>query len=234
MKRSDTTATIYKALAAFQRDVENVAATATNPAFKSRYTRLDTLLDAVRPAMAKHGLCVLQDTQGDGASVQVVTHIGHESGEWIESEPLVLRADKPTAQGQGSAITYGRRYQLSAMLGIADDKDDDGNAAEPARSAPAPAAKPKPQPAKAPAAKPKPQPAKAPEALPDGKITDDEYRHIIQAAVDQYGKDVAMGIIKDQMTKMGIATLRDLKQSDYQWFLAAVAGSGEQQALPCG
>lgn len=222
MKRSETTATIYKALAAFQRDVENVAATATNPAFKSRYARLDTLLDLVRPAMAKHGLCVLQDTQGDGASVQVVTHIGHESGEWIESEPLVLRADKPTAQGQGSAITYGRRYQLSAMLGIADDKDDDGNAAEPARAAPAPAAK------------PKPQPAKAPEAPPDGKITDDEYRHIIQAAVDQYGKDVAMGIIKDQMTKMGIATLRDLKQSDYQWFLAAVAGSGEQQALPWG
>ncbi len=29
----------------------------------------------------------------------------------------------------GSAITYGRRYSLSAMLGIVTEEDDDGNMA---------------------------------------------------------------------------------------------------------
>ena len=40
---------------------------------------------------------------------------------------MTLRADKATAQGAGSAITYARRYALSAMLGISSEDDDDGN-----------------------------------------------------------------------------------------------------------
>jgi hypothetical protein len=51
----------------------------------------------------------------------------HSSGEWIMQEGIVLKMDKQTAQGAGSAITYGRRYMLSAMLGIASEDDDDGN-----------------------------------------------------------------------------------------------------------
>lgn len=51
----------------------------------------------------------------------------HESGEWIEPEPLVLKAEKATAQGAGAAITYGRRYALSAVLGISSEDDDDGS-----------------------------------------------------------------------------------------------------------
>jgi hypothetical protein len=34
-----------------------------------------------------------------------------------------------TPQGHGSAITYLRRYALSAVLGLATEEDDDGNAA---------------------------------------------------------------------------------------------------------
>lgn len=54
----------------------------------------------------------------------------HNSGEWVETDPLTLKADKATAQGAGSAITYGRRYALAAALGLASDEDDDGNGAE--------------------------------------------------------------------------------------------------------
>jgi ERF superfamily len=39
-------------------------------------------------------------------------------------------------QGQGSAITYLRRYALSAVLGIATEDDDDGNAASSAKREP--------------------------------------------------------------------------------------------------
>jgi excinuclease UvrABC ATPase subunit len=40
-----------------------------------------------------------------------------------------LTPAKNDPQGQGSAITYMRRYALSAILGIATEEDDDGNAA---------------------------------------------------------------------------------------------------------
>ncbi len=43
---------------------------------------------------------------------------------------MIVRADKPTAQSFGSAVTYAKRYSLSMALGIGADKDDDGNKAE--------------------------------------------------------------------------------------------------------
>jgi hypothetical protein len=54
----------------------------------------------------------------------------HDSGEWLKATAELL-LDKATPQGQGSGITYMRRYALSAMLGIATEDDDDGQAAEP-------------------------------------------------------------------------------------------------------
>ena len=67
----------------------------------------------------------------------------HTSGEWIETDPLTLRAVKTDPQGAGSAVTYGRRYSLSAALGVAWDDDDDGNEASTPPKAKPKAAKPK-------------------------------------------------------------------------------------------
>ncbi len=127
MKKSESIKNIAKALAAFQAEVKNPANTETNPFFNSKYAPLNDILNLVRPLLSKHGLSVLQSPSGDGQNVTVTTLITHESGEWIESEPLTLKADKATAQGAGSAITYARRYALSAMLGISSEDDDDGN-----------------------------------------------------------------------------------------------------------
>ena len=55
----------------------------------------------------------------------------HSSGEWLELEPITLKMDKISAQGAGGAITYARRYSLSAALGIASEDDDDANGIEP-------------------------------------------------------------------------------------------------------
>ena len=49
----------------------------------------------------------------------------HSSGQWIRSK-VKLPLAKVDAQGVGSAITYGRRYGLSSMVGIA-QFDDDAN-----------------------------------------------------------------------------------------------------------
>ncbi|AEE91175.1 ERF family protein [Tepidanaerobacter acetatoxydans Re1] len=127
MQKSESIKNIAKALAAFQAEVKNPANTEENPFFNSKYAPLNDILNTVRPILSKHGLSVLQSPSGDGQNVTVTTLITHESGEWIESDPLTLKADKATAQGAGSAITYARRYALSAMLGISSEDDDDGN-----------------------------------------------------------------------------------------------------------
>ena len=112
------------------KEIKNPANTATNPFFKSKYAPLSDVLNAVRPILSKNGLSVLQSPSGDGEHIIVTTTLIHSSGEWIESPELVLKADKATAQGAGSAITYARRYALSAILGISSEDDDDGNEAE--------------------------------------------------------------------------------------------------------
>lgn len=127
MQTSESIKNIAKAMAQFQSEVKNPSNTANNPFFNSKYAPLSDVLNLVRPILTKHGLSVLQSPSGDGEFVTVTTLITHESGEWIESDPLTLKADKATAQGAGSAITYARRYALSAMLGISSEDDDDGN-----------------------------------------------------------------------------------------------------------
>jgi hypothetical protein len=114
----------------FQGEVKNPPKTADNPFFKSKYTTLDVLIDTAKPLLQKNGLSYLQSCSGDGSNIVVTTLLMHNSGEWIESDPLTLKADKATAQGAGSAITYARRYALAAALGLASDEDDDGNGAE--------------------------------------------------------------------------------------------------------
>lgn len=130
MKLSDSIANISKSLSLFQEEVQDPAKNSDNPFFKSKYVELDDLLQATRPVLAKHGLSVLQEpTSQDGQTVSIKTIILHLSGEWIEFEPLTLKAVKSDPQGIGSAITYGRRYSLSSILGVAWDADDDGNGA---------------------------------------------------------------------------------------------------------
>lgn len=127
MEKSESIKNLSISLAKFQEKVKNPANTAKNPFFKSKYAPLDEVLNTVRPILSECGLSIIQAPSGDGEYITVTTLLLHESGEWIEPEPLTLKADKATAQGAGSAITYARRYSLSAILGISSEDDDDGN-----------------------------------------------------------------------------------------------------------
>lgn len=131
MNKSETIIELSKALARFQGEVGNPKNTATNPFFKSKYAPLEEVLNTVRPILAKNGLSIIQAPSSEGEYISITTTLIHESGEWIEFAPLNLKTDKNTAQGAGSAITYARRYAISAILGIASEEDDDGNIAEP-------------------------------------------------------------------------------------------------------
>ena len=131
MNKSESITKLAAALAKFQGEIKNPNNTAVNPFFKSKYAPLEEVLNTVRPILSKHGLSILQSPISSEGMVGVNTILLHESGEWIEFTPVMLNMDKPTAQGAGSAITYARRYAISAILGINSEDDDDGNNAEP-------------------------------------------------------------------------------------------------------
>lgn len=137
MKSSESIKNIAKALVDFQSEVKDPRKEANNPFFKSKYVTLDALVDCVRPVLSKHGLAYIQSPSGDGQNISVTTLLIHESGEWIESDAFVMKAAKADPQGAGSAVTYGRRYSLQAVLGVTwCDEDDDGNACTFTKSAP--------------------------------------------------------------------------------------------------
>lgn len=116
---------IYKALSDFQAKCPLIKKDADNPFYKSKYAPLDTILPIITPILKEVGLVITQIPDGETLRT-IIANI--ESGETIEgSAKLIL--DKPTAQGQGSGITYMRRYALVSMLGLNTEEDDDGNKA---------------------------------------------------------------------------------------------------------
>lgn len=101
----------------------------TNSYYDSTYADLSSVWESCREILAKNGLCVIQGNSVGAANTLIVeTILIHESGQWVQSE-LCLPLSKADPQGVGSAMTYGRRYGLAAIVGIVADADDDGNAA---------------------------------------------------------------------------------------------------------
>jgi len=129
MKTSEQISELAAALAAAQGMMENAIMNRTNPHFKSRYADLAAIFDAARKPLSANGLAVVQ-TIGDGV---LHTRLLHTSGQWIASEHPLPMAGRP--QEIGSALTYARRYSLSALIGIAADEDDDATGAEKAHKA---------------------------------------------------------------------------------------------------
>ena len=120
---------LAKALAKAQSEIKGAATNAKNSFFKSGYADLHAVIDACMPHLNKHGLSVVQGNVPIDKHIMVTTTLLHESGQWIRSE-IKMPLKEPTAHGVGSACTYGRRYGLSAMVGVA-QFDDDGNANSP-------------------------------------------------------------------------------------------------------
>lgn len=123
MFQSEQVAKLFAALAQFQEEIRNPARVSTNPFFDSKYTSLDAMIEHCRPVLAKYGLAVTQLPDGH----QLTTILAHVSGEHMGSS-MDMIVDKKNMQGLGSAITYSRRYAYAAILGIASEDDDDGNA----------------------------------------------------------------------------------------------------------
>ena len=127
MRTSENINEIAAALAKAQGAIAGAVKDSTNPHFRSGFASLASVMDALREPFAAHGLSYVQPLSTAENAVVVTTRLMHSSGQWLE-ESLAVPLAKNDAQGLGSAATYGRRYTLSAMGGIA-QVDDDGNAA---------------------------------------------------------------------------------------------------------
>lgn len=125
MNKSETLAKLATALVKAQAEIKFAAKDSNNPFFKSKYADLPAVIDAVKPALNKHGLSFLQIVVETG----VETMILHESGEYISGITPVIVAKQNDPQALGSAITYAKRYGLQAIVGVPADVDDDGEAA---------------------------------------------------------------------------------------------------------
>lgn len=159
---SDATS-LGEALLAVQRAMPAIQKDAINPHYRSGYIKLETLMPPVLGALNENGVVLTQfptgiDT-GSGVLPALRTRLTHAaSGEFMEDAMLLMSA-KDDPQGQGSALTYARRYALMAILGLVADEDDDGEKAT--KSA---AGASRPQGSQEPSTAPPPSPAAAAQA----------------------------------------------------------------------
>jgi hypothetical protein len=130
MAHSEVINELAAALSKAQGEMQAAIKDKINPFFKSSYADLGSVWDAARPVLSKYGLCVMQTTEmsPDGSKIVMVTTLAHTSGQWMKSF-LPLNPSKNDSQGIGAALTYLRRYSLSAIVGVVCDDDDDGETA---------------------------------------------------------------------------------------------------------
>ncbi len=128
MLQSNEIDQLAASLVKVQTSLNGALKDSSNPFFKSKYADLESVWAACREPLTSNGLCVVQGTAVDPTQgTCVVTTLYHTSGQWVRGMlPINAKANDP--QGQGSAITYARRYALAALVGVV-QTDDDGEAA---------------------------------------------------------------------------------------------------------
>ena len=188
MKTSAEISKLAPALLKAQMAITFASKDAKNPHFKSTYADLESVIDAIKPALNQNGIMFIQSfSPSETGKLNLTTRLIHESGEWIEDE-LTMPLQKNDAQGYGSAATYSRRYALAAITGLY-QADDDGTEAV------------------------KPQPAAK---LTESKFIDMQTEITDAESIDEIGQllktAVQANATKDQLEKLrGVATARKLQ-----------------------
>lgn len=115
---------IITALLKAQQEMGNAKKSATNPFFKSKYSDLNSVREAVMPLLNENGIIVLQPMVTIDGFEYVKTILLHESGETIESFTKILCKAQNDPQAYGSGVTYARRYGLQSLVCIGAEDDD--------------------------------------------------------------------------------------------------------------
>lgn len=125
MNKSESISKLAAALVKAQTEMGNAVKDSKNPFYKSSYADLNSIREAVLPALNKNGISVLQPTVTKPDGEYVETFLLHESGEWISGDTKILLGTKANdPQAQGSGISYARRYGLQSMMNVGSVDDD--------------------------------------------------------------------------------------------------------------
>jgi hypothetical protein len=127
--QSDQINELISALSKAQAEIESAVYDKKNPHFKNNYSSYDAIREACRLPLAKNNLAITHLLDMQENKRVLITQLSHSSGQWMRSF-VTMPQEKETPQAMGSAITYSKRYALSAFLAIGSDEDDDGEKAE--------------------------------------------------------------------------------------------------------
>lgn len=119
-----------QALIKTQAEIGSVEKDGYNPHFKSHYATLDNLLSHIRPILNKNGLALTQTVVKKDGEWMLLTQLLHaDLGSHENYYPLMFEKGHP--QQMGSAVSYAKRYALSALLAVgSEETDDDGHHAK--------------------------------------------------------------------------------------------------------
>jgi len=131
--QSEDITKLAKALLSVQKVLQPAVKDALNPFAKNKYATLNSIMDVCREHLIDNGIWLTQyPVPVEVGHMGLVTKLTHaETGQW-QSGLLMMPLAKSDPQGYGSAMTYARRYALSALLGIVTEEDDDGQGGMPA------------------------------------------------------------------------------------------------------
>jgi hypothetical protein len=213
--QSENVGNLAKALAAAQAVMKapKKGKTAKLGTYSYNYADLADVIESTREPLSKHGLSVAQPMFQRDGHIVLRTVLMHETGEWMDSEYPITSYAKP--QEQGSAITYARRYALSALLGIAAEDDDDGAAAQDAKPAK------KPEPAKA-------EPKATAGQLPFNGLSSEEVQSI-HVAAKRAGYKTAAELAPVLMNGWGVSKASEIPRSELGSVLEALQNIEERQ-----
>lgn len=121
----------YAAFARLQATLPPVARKGTAHNDK-KYARFEDIMEAIRVPLSENGFSVSFRTAQPDGKLSVTGVLAHAAGH-VEETTLTLPQDvsggKNAVQAWGSSASYGKRYALLTLLGIATQDDDDGKAA---------------------------------------------------------------------------------------------------------
>ena len=129
MERSEQIGDLISSLAKAQGEFTPALKETRNDFFNSKYADLAANIAAVRPALSKHGIALVQFNESDlERQVAVVTTSLHHGDQYISiaAEAPAVGQKGFNVQSLGATWTYLRRYTLQAICGLASE-DDDGN-----------------------------------------------------------------------------------------------------------
>lgn len=140
MKATEAEGLFNTAMSEAQAEMPSVFRDAQNPSTNSRYTRLESLNDAVVPVTTRHGFAMSFGTADcpTAGHYRITCTVSHKGGHSrlyqldLPNDSMGAKGNqnKTLVHGAGSSMSYGRRYLTLMIFNVSlTNEDDDANRA---------------------------------------------------------------------------------------------------------